>query len=129
MAGGRLAIGSVAPTVIEVAEFGAALSGQPLDPGSIADAVEVAVEACSPIDDLRASADYRRDVVATMTRRALEVLDRDEQASRWPARTPTLRRAARRDGPSPQATVRTDGPTAVTASRERHRRDGNVHGG
>lgn len=115
VAGGRLAIGSVAPTVIEVADFGAALSGRPLEPRSIAAGVEVAVEACAPIDDLRASADYRRDVVATMTRRALEVLARDEQASTWPARTPTLRRAARTEGSSPQATVRTDGPTIVTA--------------
>ena len=64
----RLALGSVAPTVIRApdAERFAAGHGGPAEFGRLAAA------ATSPIDDLRGTAAYRRHVVEVLARRALE---------------------------------------------------------
>ncbi len=99
----RLALGSVAPTVLLSEPFAAALRGRVLDDAAIADAVGGAVETATPIDDLRATASYRRDAVAVMTRRALEVLRAGEERSTWPARPVML-------------WGRTDGRTAGSAT-------------
>ena len=82
----RLALGSVAPTVVLSDPFAAALRGRVLDDAAIAEAVGAAVATAAPIDDLRATAAYRRDAVAVMTRRALEVLRAGDERATWPAR-------------------------------------------
>ncbi len=84
--GARLALGSVAPTVRLSEPFTAALVGRVLDRAAIEDAVAGAVETAAPIDDLRSTAAHRRDAVAVMTRRALEVLRDDQERATWPAR-------------------------------------------
>ncbi|MEZ5297698.1 MAG: hypothetical protein R2697_15905 [Ilumatobacteraceae bacterium] len=43
----------------------------------------------TPIDDLRATADYRSSQVATMVERGLLAIGGDQQAARWPT-GPTL---------------------------------------
>ncbi len=65
----RIALGAVAPTVIRAREAEAMLEGAALTPELIDAAARHAVEECSPIDDIRASADYRRHVVHMLTRR------------------------------------------------------------
>lgn len=90
VADARLALGSVAPTVVLVPDLADRLRGRPLDGGAIDDAVAAASRTARPIDDLRAPAGYRAELVATMTRRALETLAADEQAARWPADSPLL---------------------------------------
>ena len=82
----RLALGSVAPTVVLSEPFAAALGDRVLDDAAIGDAVAGAVETAAPIDDLRGTAAYRLDAVAVMTRRALEVLRVGEERATWPAR-------------------------------------------
>lgn len=76
--GARIALGSVAPTIIRAPEAEAALIGGPLT-GSveftgdrIAQAAARAAEQSRPIDDVRGSAWYRNEEVAALTRRALE---------------------------------------------------------
>ena len=61
----RIAFGSVAPTVIRAPKTEAALaSGASIDEAAIVLASEIA-----PIDDLRSSADYRRNVSVNLLRR------------------------------------------------------------
>ncbi len=72
-AAARVVLGAVAPTVIEVPDAAAALVGSPLDDAALARAGEAATAACSPIDDLRGTIDYRRKVAAVLTRRAAAI--------------------------------------------------------
>jgi carbon-monoxide dehydrogenase medium subunit len=65
----RIALGAVAPMVLRATAAEAVLSGETLTPEVIAEAAKQAVAACSPIDDIRATADYRRHAVEVLTRR------------------------------------------------------------
>lgn len=58
----RLAWGSVGPTVVTIPEVEAALVGRSLSVESLTDLMPVVSAAVSPIDDVRASASYRREV-------------------------------------------------------------------
>ncbi len=86
----RLALGSVAPTVLLVEGFEAVLRGRPLDDATIAEAAAVAARAATPIDDLRATADYRLDQVEVMIRRALVSLRDGTGDATWPTGEPRL---------------------------------------
>jgi CO/xanthine dehydrogenase FAD-binding subunit len=68
----RIALGAVAPKVIRASKAEAFLEGKPVTPENMAEAGQVAVTDCKPISDFRASAEYRKDLVAILTRRALE---------------------------------------------------------
>jgi CO/xanthine dehydrogenase FAD-binding subunit len=65
----RIALGAVAPVVLRAKKAEAMLEGESLTPALIDAAARQAVGECSPIDDLRASADYRRHTVHVLTRR------------------------------------------------------------
>lgn len=65
----RIALGAVAPVVMRAHEAEAVLMGETLTPEVIDEAARQAVAACAPIDDIRASADYRRHAVEVLTRR------------------------------------------------------------
>jgi len=67
----RIALGAVAPTVIRAPAAEAWLEGRAITPESIAEAGRIAVGEARPISDFRASADYRRELIAVLTRRAL----------------------------------------------------------
>jgi carbon-monoxide dehydrogenase medium subunit len=68
----RIALGAVAPKVVRAFKAEAFLEGKPVTPENIAEAGQIAVTDCKPISDFRASAEYRKDLVAILTRRALE---------------------------------------------------------
>ncbi|MDE0389997.1 MAG: xanthine dehydrogenase family protein subunit M [Rhodospirillales bacterium] len=65
----RIALASVAPIVLRAKRAEAVLEGQALTPALIDEAAEAAAETCTPIDDIRASAGYRRHTVQALTRR------------------------------------------------------------
>ena len=67
----RLALGAVAPTPIRARSAEAMLVGQDLDDALIDRASVEAAGDAQPIDDLRASADYRKILVEVLSRRAL----------------------------------------------------------
>jgi len=65
----RIALGAVAPIVLRATAAEALLEGQRLSSALVDEAGRKAAEECSPIDDIRASADYRRHTVHMLTRR------------------------------------------------------------
>ena len=71
----RIVLGAVAPTPIRVPEAEALLVGTMGGPGDIEAAAEAAVRASRPITDVRATEEYRRDIVRVVATRAIrEVL-------------------------------------------------------
>jgi len=68
----RIALGAVAPTPIRAKRAEAAVKGQKFSNELIRKAAEVASAESSPIDDHRASAEYRREMVKVLTKRALK---------------------------------------------------------
>lgn len=65
----RIALGAVAPIVFRAREAEAMLEGQALTPALIDAAAQKAADLSRPIDDVRASAEYRRHSVRVLTRR------------------------------------------------------------
>ena len=68
----RFAACSVAPTPIRLRPVEEMLNGEKLTLGLIEEARKIAYQSVSPIDDIRASADYRRNVTADLLARLLE---------------------------------------------------------
>jgi len=69
----RIALGAVAPTPIRVPSAEKVLEGRALDTALIRESAELAAQACRPITDLRASAEYRREMVNQLCRQGLAV--------------------------------------------------------
>jgi xanthine dehydrogenase iron-sulfur cluster and FAD-binding subunit A len=82
----RIALGSVAPTIVRATHAEEKLVAHPLSPYVIRRAGEMAVEAARPIDDVRGSAAYRREMVRVCVRRALQQLADHTERAGWPAR-------------------------------------------
>ena len=76
--GARIALGSVAPTIIRTPEAEAFLKGAALDTGRIAEAARLAAQAARPIDDVRGSAWFRTEEVSALVQRGLEAILADE---------------------------------------------------
>ena len=68
----RLVLGCVAPTPLRVREAEEVLRGNPYLPGTAAEAGRVASEACSPLADLRGSAEYKRAMAGVLVERAVK---------------------------------------------------------
>jgi len=67
----RVAFGAVAPIPMRGRETEAAIEGMTIDEATIATACVKAADEVSPIDDVRASAWYRRELIKTLTGRLL----------------------------------------------------------
>ena len=78
----RIALGAVAPKVIRILQAEAYLEGRSITPEAMTEAGRIAVNEAKPISDFRASAGYRRDLIAVLTRRALENAYAQAQAKR-----------------------------------------------
>lgn len=68
----RIALASVAPTPMRVSTAEKILAQNQISGETIEKAAEAAFEACNPIDDVRATGRYRREMVRVFTRRGLE---------------------------------------------------------
>lgn len=78
----RIALGAVAPSVIRATQAEAYLEGRALTCEAMTEAGMIAAGEAKPISDFRASAGYRRDLIAALTRRALENIRARTHAAR-----------------------------------------------
>jgi len=75
----RIALSAVGPTVIFVEQAQRLLAEGPIDERALENAADIASQSCKPIDDIRSSARYRREMVRTLTHRALQKVWADLQ--------------------------------------------------
>ena len=80
----RIALGSVAPTIIRVPSAEQFLSGKPLTEENIREAARLAGATPAPIDDVRSTADYRSEMSKVLVARALRKLALDIQMETVP---------------------------------------------
>jgi len=87
--GARIALGSVAPTVI-LAESARALVGNELTNDAILACSAATASEINPITDGRATAEYRSAVTEVTVRRMLQSLRSGSERATWPSRVTTL---------------------------------------
>ena len=68
----RIALGAVAPVVMRATKAEALLEGQVISDDLVQEAAKIAVGEAKPIDDFRASKEYRNDLIEVGTRRTLQ---------------------------------------------------------
>ena len=68
----RIALGSVAPTVLRAAAAEQLLKGEHLTPAVLSAAGDAAASVAQPEDDVRGSAAYKRELVKVLVGRALD---------------------------------------------------------
>ncbi|MGD9762812.1 MAG: xanthine dehydrogenase family protein subunit M [Candidatus Binatia bacterium] len=68
----RIAIASVAPSALRIPAAEAALRGRAPERDALGAAADAILESISPIDDIRATASYRRRVIPQLLRRAVD---------------------------------------------------------
>jgi len=73
ISGVKLALSAVAPVPLEVDAAAEILTGKELLPQLGVEVGRAAAEACSPISDVRGTAEYRRQVVSALVPRALRI--------------------------------------------------------
>ena len=71
IADARVALGSVAPTVVRSPGAEKMLIGREAGPGAVQEAADAVIADISPISDVRSTAEYRRHAACVLTRRAL----------------------------------------------------------
>ncbi len=69
----RIALGAVGPTPILASKAADAIIGMKLDDAALEAAGRAASAACSPIDDMRGTAEFRLHITAVLTRRVLSI--------------------------------------------------------
>ncbi len=67
----RIALGSVAPTPIRVPSVESKIKGKKMSEELIGEAAASCIDAAKPIDDIRGTAEYRRDMVGVLVKRAI----------------------------------------------------------
>ncbi len=85
-----IALGSVAPTIIHAEEAEAFLTKKKLNDKNIAKAAELTRDSSRPIDDIRGSAAYRREMVRVCTQRALQAIRDETEKEGMPKKPITL---------------------------------------
>jgi xanthine dehydrogenase iron-sulfur cluster and FAD-binding subunit A len=82
----RIALGSLAPTIVRASSAEAFLIGKRLDPDVRREAGRLAKDAASPIEDVRGSASYRLATFANLVNHGLERIANGTERADWPMR-------------------------------------------
>ncbi len=82
----RIALGSLAPTIVRAEAAEAALIGRPLSPALAKEIARLTCAVVKPIDDVRGSGGYRLATLANLTEHGLERLRLGTERDGWPAR-------------------------------------------
>jgi carbon-monoxide dehydrogenase medium subunit len=69
----RIALGAVGPTPIFAKAAADSLIGKTLDSAAIEAAAQLAIQAATPIDDMRGTAEFRKHVTGVLTRRTIKI--------------------------------------------------------
>jgi carbon-monoxide dehydrogenase medium subunit len=85
-----VALGSVAPTIIDIPEAESYLVGRSLDEMTMREAAQIAASIPKPIDDVRATAAYRTEMIRVLVLRALRMLSSGAEAAGYPHAPPLL---------------------------------------
>ncbi|HEX5810206.1 MAG TPA: FAD binding domain-containing protein [Anaerolineales bacterium] len=80
-----IALGAVAPTIIRAPEAEAYLVGKLLTDEVLEETARLTMESCTPIDDIRGSAAYRREMVRVCTLRGLRAVRDENEYAGMPA--------------------------------------------
>ena len=120
--GARIALGCVAPTIVRVRDAEASLTGGSLDRAARTRAATIAAAAIAPIDDIRASAAYRRTTIAALVERALDQIADGTEAGGLAAE-PVLLETPEREAQILPFTGRVE----TTINGRRHELDGVQH--
>ena len=115
-----LALGSVGPVVVTVPAATELARGRRLEEAA-AEVAEAAAADVEPIDDLRATAQYRTRTVKVAVERALRTLAAGAEASAWPAFPPRLAASGQPVRPGPRRDL-TDGDHIEATVNGRRRR-------
>jgi xanthine dehydrogenase iron-sulfur cluster and FAD-binding subunit A len=84
-----ITLGAVAPTIIHAPDAEAYLNGRELTDAAITQTAELAAASAKPIDDIRGSATYRKEMVRVLVMRALHLLRKGLERNTIPE-TPIL---------------------------------------
>jgi carbon-monoxide dehydrogenase medium subunit len=110
-----ITLGAVTPVIVHAPAAEDYLAGKELTPDVIRHASQLAVQAARPIDDLRGSAAYRRDMVAVSVARGLRALASRREKDGMPAEPVTLVTGAARGQRAPSPAAHRAG-TPITAT-------------
>ncbi len=77
----RIALGGVAPTPIRARKAEEVLKGEKLGDGVVQEAAETAATEIRPIDDVRSSAEYRKELSKVLVRRAIRLSQQRAQGA------------------------------------------------
>jgi carbon-monoxide dehydrogenase medium subunit len=80
-----VSLGSVAPTIIHASKAEQYLVGKSLIETNIHETAKIAMGECKPIDDMRGSADYRREMVKVCVSRSLTAIMNKKEDTDFPS--------------------------------------------
>lgn len=79
-----ITLGAVTPIIVHAVKAEKFLAGKKLNEKNIAEAARLAVKSAKPIDDVRGSASYRREMVRVITQRGLTAIRDGKEAAGMP---------------------------------------------
>ena len=111
-----ITLGAVAPTIIHATEAEKFLVGKELSSEVVEEAGNLATQAARPIDDVRASAAYRRRITGVITKRAIRAIAQGKEREGYPEQPVLLWGKSGYLAASPEAGMRHDAQTPIVTT-------------